>query len=193
MARVKQLDEEKVLFKAMDLFWKKGYHATSIQDLVDYLGVNRASLYNTFGGKKELFSNAFRLYQENNVKAITEFLQKQPGTKAGLRSMFKNAISESVSDQERKGCFVVNATTELMPGDDLMRGVLLDNKSFFEKTFYDFLVKGEKNAEFAKGKDLKAIATLIYTLYSGLKVIAKIQPNGKKLMSSIDAALTILD
>ena len=54
MPRVKQFNEDEVLNKAMELFWKKGYNATSMQDIVDYLGINRASLYSTFGGKKNL-------------------------------------------------------------------------------------------------------------------------------------------
>ena len=56
MAKYK-FNEDEVLIKAMELFWNKGYHATSIQDLVSNLGINRASLYDTFGGKKELFDN----------------------------------------------------------------------------------------------------------------------------------------
>ena len=59
MPRTKQFNEEEILKKAMELFWEKGFHATSIQDLVAHLGINRASLYDTFGGKEELFKKAF--------------------------------------------------------------------------------------------------------------------------------------
>ena len=55
MGRTKQFDHRTALDQAMELFWARGYHATSIQDLVDHLGVNRQSLYDTFGGKDELF------------------------------------------------------------------------------------------------------------------------------------------
>ena len=60
MARKKQFEEHEILTKATDLFWKQGFHATSIQDLVNHLKINRASLYDTFGGKEELFNKAFR-------------------------------------------------------------------------------------------------------------------------------------
>ncbi|MEL6975424.1 MAG: helix-turn-helix domain-containing protein, partial [Bacteroidota bacterium] len=63
MPRTKQFDEKEVLKKAMELFWEKGFHATSIQDLVSHLGINRASLYDTFGGKDELFNTAFESYR----------------------------------------------------------------------------------------------------------------------------------
>jgi TetR/AcrR family transcriptional repressor of nem operon len=54
MPRVKLFDENEVLNKAMNLFWKQGYSATSIQDLVSHLGINRASLYDTYGDKEKL-------------------------------------------------------------------------------------------------------------------------------------------
>ena len=64
MPRTKQFDEKEVLKNAMELFWEKGFHATSIQDLVSHLGINRASLYDTYGGKDELFNTAFETYRQ---------------------------------------------------------------------------------------------------------------------------------
>ena len=64
MVRTKQFDKHGALDEAMQLFWERGYHATSIQDLVDRLGVNRQSLYDTFGGKDQLFLSALERYRE---------------------------------------------------------------------------------------------------------------------------------
>lgn len=193
MPRVKRFDEKEVLQKAMELFWKKGFHATSIQDLVDYLGINRASLYDTFGGKQELFNQAFQLYRNQNTAAISKFLENQPSIKTGLVSLFEIAIDESVKDRDSKGCFVVNTTTELVPGDEAIQEVLKENKATFEKLFYDLLKKGEVRGEYPAGKDLKALSQLIFTLYNGLKVVAKIQPDKTALMDSVHVALSLLD
>ncbi len=193
MPRVKLFNEEEVLKKAMELFWKKGYHATSIQDLVNHLGINRASLYDTYGGKRELFDKSFQQYRASNTKGITSFLNDQPNVKTGLRKLFETAIDESVKDQDRKGCFVVNTTTELVPGDEKIQAILEENKHAFENLFYNFLLLGEEKGEIARGKDLKAIASLIFTFYNGLKVIAKIQPDKKQLLTSVDTVLTLLD
>jgi TetR/AcrR family transcriptional repressor of nem operon len=73
MPRVKLFDENEVLNKAMNLFWKQGYSATSIQDLVSHLGINRASLYDTYGDKEKLFFRAFEFYRKTNTEGITNF------------------------------------------------------------------------------------------------------------------------
>ena len=77
MPRTKAFDEQEVLEKAMELFWKKGYYATSIQDLVNHLGINRASLYDTFGGKKKLFLHTFSHYRTVNTQGVKDFLEGQ--------------------------------------------------------------------------------------------------------------------
>lgn len=193
MPRVKLFNKEIVLQKAMELFWKKGYHATSIQDMVSHLGINRASLYDTFGGKKNLFDESLELYCKTNKEGTLDFLKNEKSVKSGLRKLLEMAVSDSIKDIDHKGCFVVNTTTELIPGNDETKKALINNRSIFEKIFYNFLLSGQKNGEIAKNKDLKAISSLIYTLLSGLKVVAKIEPDRKKLLSSVNTILTILD
>ncbi len=193
MPRVKLFDENEVLNKATELFWKKGYHATSIQDLVSFLGINRGSLYDTYGGKKELFDKAFRLYRTNNSNGITAFLEGQNEVKKGFRKLFEIGINKSVSDKDQKGCFVVNTTTELLPGEEEMLKIIQDNKKVFEGIFYAFLLKGQKNGEIPKGKNVKNISSLFYTFYNGLKVVAKVETNPKELMNSVDEILMLLD
>jgi len=148
MPRVKLFNEEETLTKAMNLFWKKGYHATSVQDLVDYLGINRASLYCTYGGKKELFDKAFGKYRKINSEGVAAFLNTRSDVKQGLRSLFETAIDESIADTDNKGCFVVNATTELIPGDEKIQASLQENKKTMEGIYHGFLLSGQQNGEF---------------------------------------------
>ncbi len=193
MPRVKLFNQDVVLYKAMELFWKSGYHATSMQELVTHLGINRASLYDTFGGKKELFDQSLALYCDTNKRETRQFLQKQKSVKDGLRALFENTVFEATSDIEFKGCFVVNTTTELIPGDEEIKKALLENRSIYEEIFYEFLLSGEQSGEISKDKDLRAIAGLIYILLSGIKVIAKIEPNQTRILSSINTVLSLLD
>ncbi len=194
MPRVKQFSEEEALQKAMELFWKQGYHATSMQDLVSHLKINRASLYNSFpGGKEELFSKAFNLYRSSNRSAVMAFLNSQPSVKEGLRRLFGFAVDESVRDCDAKGCFVVNTTTELVPGDAAIAALLLQNKQDFEGIFLNFLQKGIETSEISPEKDLKAIAGLLFTLNNGLRVVAKVQADKESLMRVVDTALSVLE
>jgi TetR/AcrR family transcriptional repressor of nem operon len=193
MPRAKSFNEEDVLYKAMSLFWKKGYHATSMQDLVTYLGINRASLYDTFGGKKNLFDKSLELYCFSNKDATLQFLKDQVSVKDGIRKLFEISIIKATSDTDKKGCFVVNSTTEMIPKDADVKAIVSNNKDNFESIFYNFLLTGQESGEISKDKDLIVIATLIYTLFSGISVIAKVEPKQKDLLSTVDLVLSLLD
>lgn len=193
MPRVKQFCEEDVLKKAMEIFWKKGFYATSMQELVDGMGINRASLYDSFGSKEELFDRAFRLYQRENQGMIREFLFSHRPVQKGFLSLFGFAIDGALRDPDAKGCFVVNATVEMVTQECALYSVLRDNRIDFEQLFLDYLQEGLTRGEISPEKDLKAIAALIFTLYNGVMVLSKINPNKAELMAAIRTGLQVLD
>lgn len=193
MPRVKKFNEEETLNKAMCLFWRNGFHATSMQDLVNYLGINRASIYDTYGGKKELFNSAFAHYRTVNRKQLQAFLESQENVKEGFRRLFQQGISEAACDTERKGCFVINATTELVPNDKEMLIVIQENKAFMIGIFENFLQSGVASGEISATKDIQNLASLLHTFLNGLKIISKTDSNEKELLDSVDIVLTLLD
>lgn len=193
MPRTKLFNEQEVLNKAMNLFWKQGYSATSVQDLVTHLGINRASIYDTFGDKEKLFLKAFENYRKTNIEGIRQFFESQANVKEGFKKLFEMSIDDSINDQEKKGCFVVNTTTELIPGDEKILKIVEENQKIFEAIFLNYLKSGEEKGQFKKGKHLPAIATLFFTLYNGLKVVSKVSTNKKELSNSIYQVLSLLD
>jgi len=193
MPKVKQFDEQAVLEKAMELFWKKGYHATSMQDLVTFLGISRSSIYDTFGGKRALFGKTFQYYRTSNIVGVKAFLNSQTSVKKGFELLFSTAINDTLCDKDSKGCFVVNTTTELLPGDDELNDVLDHNRNTFEKIYYNFLQKGVESGEIPKGKDLETISSLLVTFYHGIKVVSKIKSNEQQLLKSVSTLLSLLD
>ena len=193
MPRVKKFDEQEVLEKAMNLFWKRGYHATSIQDLVHHLGINRASLYDTYGGKKQLFEQAFNQYKVVNTNYLRKELFKETNIREGLRKFMVSSISSTLSDSDRKGCFVVNTTTEMLPEDEYMQSILQQNKDTFQTIYVYYLSKGVETGQIAPSKDIQSIASLIYTMQSGLQVILKVEDNKENLIKAVDALLSVLD
>lgn len=193
MPRVKSFDEEIVLEKAMELFWKQGFHATSVQDLVHHLGINRASLYDTYGDKRRLFLMAFQRYMAKNRSFIQEFFDSQENVRQGLRTLFSRVIEQAKSEQEDKGCFVVNTTTELLPGDKELKALIKANNQQFKQLFEHFLAKGVAAGQIAPSKDLKSIALLLYTLQSGIRVLSKVELNEEEILRAVDAAIALLD
>lgn len=191
MARKKQFEEHEILTKATDLFWKQGFHATSIQDLVNHLKINRASLYDTFGGKEELFNKALENYRNQNKEAIKIFLEKQTSIKEGLKNLFLLAITGEKTHQE-KGCFVINCMTELIPNNSTMLEIAIQNKEEFEGFFIEYLKKGVKNGEISPQKNIESIASFLFMFYSGLKVVVKTNPSKEELEKTIEVGLSVL-
>lgn len=192
MPRIKLFDENEVLTKAMNLFWKQGYSATSVQDLVSHLGINRASLYDTFGDKEKLFKKSFELYRKQSIDKICELFQNEPNVKEGFSRLFNGALNEALLDKDRKGCFAVNNTTELVPNNESCLEILSSNRQNFENLFYEYLKRGQKKGQLAECKDLKSLASLLFVIYNGILVVSKIQTNKKELTDSINVALSLL-
>jgi len=192
MPRVKLFDKEKTLHKAMELFWKKGYYDTSIQNMVSYLGINRGSMYTTFESKKVLFNKSLSLYCAINEEATRKFLQDETDVREGLKKIFVAFIQDAINDTEGRGCFAVNTTTEIGSNDEEVFKLLLQHKQNTEDIFYQYLLKGQKSGQIPSNKDLKSISFLIYTLFNGIRVVSNLEKDDKNLMTSLDSILSLL-
>nr|WP_298995334.1 TetR/AcrR family transcriptional regulator [uncultured Allomuricauda sp.] len=193
MPRTKQFNEREVLNRAMELFWEKGFHATSIQDLVSHLGINRASLYDTFGGKEALFNQAFQEYRNSSGNMVKGLLESESSVKKAFKKLFNFAIQETVNDTSRKGCFVVNTTTELIPGDEVIHNILCENLENGAETFTSVIQKGIDQGEIDISKNAKDLGLMLFTFYNGFRVVSKIDADPKKLQRMVTTALSVLD
>jgi len=193
MPRNKQFDDREVLHKVMELFWEKGYNATSMQDIVSHLGINRGSLYNTFGGKKSLYDKSLTLYCTIHQEKAKAFLAKQHHVQEGIRNVFELLIGKKSKKNDLRGCFAVNSVNEVAHENEYVNKLLVTNKIFYETLFYNFLYKGQQNGEISKDKDIKLIAFLMFTLFNGIKTVSKLEKDNKKLFDSIENILKLLD
>src|ERR1700759_509039 len=105
MARTKDFDEKEVLDKAIRLFWHKGYNGTSMQDLVDGLGISRSSLYDTYGDKHTLFIKALETYQCIGSGKICAIINSDGPVKDTMKKLLELITGELLVDQMHKGCF----------------------------------------------------------------------------------------
>ncbi len=193
MPRTKQFNEEEVLNKAMELFWEKGFHATSIQDLVSHLGINRASLYDTYGGKEELFNRAFESYRNSSGDLVKSILASESSVKTGFEKLFTFAMDEAENDEARKGCFVVNTTTELIPGGGAISSILSKNLENVSQLFASHIQKGIDQGEIDASKNPRNVGMMLFTFYNGFRVVSKIDTDRDKLESMVRVALSVLD
>ena len=120
-------------------------------------------------------------------------LNTENGVKESLRTMCLEAINATVSDPNCKGCFIANTTLEMIPGDAEIKKALAQHRIDIETLFSNYLAAGVANGEIPKDKDFNSIACLLYTLITGIRVVGKVHPNQKSLMTSVDTVLSLLD
>lgn len=173
MARTKDFDENEVLLKAIQLFWYKGYNGTSMQDLVDVLGISRSSLYDTYTDKHTLFLRALERYQQGGAAKIQEIIDQEHATKATIKKMLELVTSELNADNQQKGCFMVNAEVEVAPHDQEVSKMICKNDQQMEDAFYHVIKKGQDSGEISIHRDARALSRFIINSAKGMRVTAK--------------------
>lgn len=180
MARTKEFEYQQIIQKALDLFWLKGYHDTSIQDLVDHLGIGRGSLYNTFGNKRDLFIEVLDFYIARRNEKLLRALKTTP-VKESFSKYVHDLIEEIATDVENHGCFIVNTMTELAATDGEIAVILAKSEEQFTECFHKALLIAKDNGELAVGKDPYELALFLSNTLKGLRVLSKVNKEKAEL------------
>ncbi|MFP3669254.1 TetR/AcrR family transcriptional regulator [Priestia sp. SIMBA_032] len=191
MARSKEFDEKAVLRKAMELFWEQGYEKTSMQDLVDHMGIHRRSIYDTFGDKRSLFLAALNHYEELIVKKMESIISSTSSTKQAIREVFifvLNAI-----EQYPKGCLSVNAAVELSLLDKEIGRIVTKMFNRTEGMFNNLIKRGQTSGELSKEIDSDNTSRFLHNNLVGIRVLIKTNYDKKELEGIIALALSVLD
>lgn len=172
MARTKAFDTDEALDRALRIFWRNGYEGTSMQDLVDGMQINRASLYDTFGNKETLYLAALQQYQRQNQEQVQQLIERHSSVRAALDELLETMIQDSLSDPEKKGCFVVNATTGLANRYEEVNRLVSDNEQQMAYTFADLIKQGQEQGEIDAKRDARTLSSYLFASLQGLRVLA---------------------
>lgn len=193
MARTKDFDEEEVLGKAVCLFWHKGYNGTSMQELVEHLGISRSSLYDTYADKHTLFIKALEFYQHNASSPMYQIVDNASSAKVAMSQLLELFTRELLNDEQGKGCFMVNSEVEVAPHDAEVREIVSKNELRIEELFYSIIQKGQESGEIQNKQDARALARFIFNAVKGLRVSAKLTTDKAFFDDIIKVTLSILD
>jgi TetR/AcrR family transcriptional repressor of nem operon len=193
MARTKDFDENEVLAKAIQLFWYKGYNATSMQDLVENLGISRSSLYDTYTDKHTLFIKALERYQQNGNAQIREIINETDSAKETVKKLIELSTTALISDTEQKGCFIVNAGVEVAPHDQQVNQIICTSDQQMEEAFCEVIKKGQTNGEIKNQQDARALARFVLNAVKGLRVAVKTTTDKSVFEDVIKLTVAILN
>ena len=176
----KQFDSDAVLDKAMQAFWARGYEATSMQDLVDCMGINRGSLYATFGDKRSLFIQALRRYDDRHREAwVATLAAKSP--RESILAAFDGAIAAVLDQGSRDGCLLVNTALELSPHDAEVAKIVARGLAEMEAFFRARIEAGQRAGEIPAAIDALETARALLGLFIGLRVLSRSRPEAALL------------
>ena len=191
MGRPYEFDKEETLSKAMEIFWEKGYKATSIQDLVDHMGIKRGSIYNTFGDKHSLFIASLEFYAEQFTYKRIAVLEEEGSPLENIRRFFENMVNIPM-DRKTRGCLISNTVVELAPHDDEVAACVRIMLERIQTAFLNCLNRAVEAGELPKDTDTKVLSRFLATSNHGLMVTGKSVLNPKDIKDVVDVILSTL-
>ena len=193
MSRPKEFNPDDAVEKAMQVFWHKGYEATSMEDLLTAMDLNRGSLYDTFGDKRQLFLKVIDQYCTTFVGSKFSLLDQLGPALPGLRRFISGMIERALADPQRRGCLILNTVMELAPHENEIAGTLRHALKMVEDTFFRVLARAKQQGELNSQKDPRTLARFLTTMMQGTIVMIKAGASAEVVNQTAETALSILD
>ncbi|MFB9686049.1 TetR/AcrR family transcriptional regulator [Amycolatopsis plumensis] len=192
MSRVREFDTDEVVQKAMEVFWRKGYEATSIQDLAEATGLGRGSLYAAFGSKHGLYEHALQRYVQLTTDATRVSLMQRVPVRQVVRDLLLGRIDDALKEPGRPGCLLVMAITERVPHDEVTHRIVRDAIAALQDSFFGTLHLARSMGELPPETDIPAVSNFLVTMIQGLRVMSAVCRDKAMLAQVVDTALLVI-
>ncbi len=193
MTRTKDFDPDIVLDKAAELFRRQGYEATSIQNLEEYTGIGRGSLYTTFGSKHALFIAALERQASEIISYMVKRVEDAASPLEGICALFTEVVCAASSREGACGCLLTNTAAELAANDSTVANALVRHFARLEDAFYQALRDAQTSGKLSKHKDPLALARFLVSSVQGLRVVSKVNRSRNALEDVKNSILSSLD
>ncbi|WP_109694211.1 TetR/AcrR family transcriptional regulator [Chitinophaga deserti] len=189
--RHKEFDEETALSAATEVFWTQGYDAASMEDLLTAMNINKGSMYNTFGSKRDLFVRVLDRFFKYAQHDMTAKFEAFDNPLDGVREIFRQVTRPADPKDHAKGCFLVNTLGEMCGMDEelatMARNKLLDVEGIYLK----YLRKGVKNGQIRKEASPELMAKFLLNMWNGMSISRRMYSR-KALEELVEMQLQLL-
>lgn len=197
MARPQEFNRDDVLDRALLVFWRKGFEGASVQELVDATGLNRGSLYNSFGDKAELFAEVMDRYRSSSPFKPLSDAARDPESSTHVRalivSFFDDLTKRALSDSEQKGCLLTNTSAGFYGCNDTMADWVRETIDGMENALTRLVERGQMCGDITADSNPRAIARSLVASAQGLNVMARGGASAQVLKDIAAQAVRVLD
>lgn len=191
--RPRAYEPEVALARAMDVFWKEGFSATSLDALSAATGMNRPSLYGAFGDKREIYLKAYAHYRDRARQRMGEAIASDMPLRPLLRRMYDIALDMYLSgDSGPRGCLTVMTATSEAVFDPEIREVVVSGMVEMDRAFARIVANGQVRGELSKSADPEALGRMASAIIHTLAVRARAGTPRAELEAIVEDALTLI-
>ncbi|WP_223608585.1 TetR/AcrR family transcriptional regulator [Chryseobacterium sp. OSA05B] len=184
--------DEDLILKAQEVFWKKGYSAASLSDLLEATGTGSGSFYNTFkGGKKEIFKKSLQQRKDFFMAFKNELDQAEDPLKK-IKDFYLS-IADEDNESHMKGCILVNSVLEMTFVDDELEQLSANILREVEEMYTDVIRQSQKKGQIKNQTPADILGKYLVTFWCGLNSLRKIYPERNVLKNQIEFQLKILE
>ena len=192
MGRPREFDEADVLAAAGEIFWAKGYEATSTRDLTAGTGLTPSSLYGAFGDKRGIYLKALDQYLGRTLRERIARIEGSETSIAAIQAFFTEMVERSLGDPQHCGCMMVNTAIEATTADPELQRIIADETVQIERFFRRTVAAGQAAGEIATDQPADDLARHLLSVLLGLRVLARVRPDPGLLGAVARSALAML-
>jgi TetR/AcrR family transcriptional regulator, copper-responsive repressor len=185
--RPRSFDRDKALERAMLVFWRQGYEATSVNDLTRAMRINPPSLYAAFGDKEHLYLEALERYQQSRLESVTKWLEEEPTAKAAVARLLTEAAGLLVRCGAPRGSMLVLSAMNC--ADASLQSELAQRRAAGRTILKARIDRGAGEGELLAGSDTAALTDFYITVFQGMSVQARDGATRQSLLATARTAM----
>lgn len=193
IGRPLEYDPDIALDAAMQLFWRKGYEATSLQNLLSSMGLSKSSFYQAFKSKHALFHKSIQHYRRMLLNDLQSRLKQSDSSRAFIEELFNELSLETSGINSHRGCLLMNTANELAQTDKVIATLISDSLDQLTMVFEQSIIQAQQENTISRDKDPKSLALYFVSSMSGLKNMVKAGVDSKTIQNIAKTTLTALD
>jgi TetR/AcrR family transcriptional repressor of nem operon len=193
IGRPRNFDAEQALESAMQVFWSKGYEATSLADLIEVMEISKSSFYQTFESKHQLFQNCINHYQDRYIESITDSLQKAKTGYAFIEATFQSIAEKARPSGDRRGCLIQNCVSEFAQRDPVIAKVIAKGMKNITDIFLSAIKRAQDEGDISKNKKPLPLARYLVSSMNGQMTMIKAGASPSVIKEVTQVVLTALD